>query len=38
MDDPIGHISEEEVDALEAEAKKYVRNCQREAWSELEDE
>jgi pyruvate/2-oxoglutarate/acetoin dehydrogenase E1 component/TPP-dependent pyruvate/acetoin dehydrogenase alpha subunit len=31
-------ISAEEVDALEAEAKKYVRNCQREAWSELEDE
>jgi pyruvate/2-oxoglutarate/acetoin dehydrogenase E1 component/TPP-dependent pyruvate/acetoin dehydrogenase alpha subunit len=31
-------ISAEEVDTLEAEAKKYVRNCQREAWSELEDE
>ena len=25
----------EELDALEAEAKKYVRECQREAWNEL---
>ncbi|MFA6248046.1 MAG: thiamine pyrophosphate-dependent enzyme [Mucilaginibacter sp.] len=31
-------ITAEEMDALEAEAKKHVRNCQREAWSELEDE
>ena len=30
--------SAEEVDEIEAEAKKYVRNCQREAWSELENE
>ncbi|MGY4539479.1 pyruvate/2-oxoglutarate/acetoin dehydrogenase E1 component/TPP-dependent pyruvate/acetoin dehydrogenase alpha subunit [Mucilaginibacter sp. UYNi724] len=28
----------EEIDVLEAEAKKHVRNCQREAWSELESE
>lgn len=31
-------ITAEEMDALEADAKKHVRNCQREAWSELEDE
>ncbi len=28
----------EELDALEAEAKKYVRECQREAWNELASE
>lgn len=28
----------EEMDELEAEAKKYVRECQREAWNELCDE
>jgi pyruvate/2-oxoglutarate/acetoin dehydrogenase E1 component/TPP-dependent pyruvate/acetoin dehydrogenase alpha subunit len=31
-------ITAEDVETLEAEAKKHVRNCQREAWSELEDE
>jgi pyruvate/2-oxoglutarate/acetoin dehydrogenase E1 component/TPP-dependent pyruvate/acetoin dehydrogenase alpha subunit len=31
-------ITAEDIDALEADAKKHVRNCQREAWSELEDE
>jgi pyruvate/2-oxoglutarate/acetoin dehydrogenase E1 component/TPP-dependent pyruvate/acetoin dehydrogenase alpha subunit len=31
-------VTSEEADELEAEAKKYVRNCQREAWSELEIE
>jgi TPP-dependent pyruvate/acetoin dehydrogenase alpha subunit len=31
-------ITAEEMEALEADAKKHVRNCQREAWSELEDE
>src|ERR1700743_820838 len=30
--------TEEEMDALEATAKKYVRECQREAWNELEVE
>ena len=28
----------EELDALEAEAKKFVRECQREAWNELANE
>jgi pyruvate/2-oxoglutarate/acetoin dehydrogenase E1 component/TPP-dependent pyruvate/acetoin dehydrogenase alpha subunit len=28
----------DDIDALEAEAKKYVRDCQREAWNELADE
>jgi len=28
----------EEMDQLEADAKKYVRECQREAWGELETE
>ena len=28
----------EEIDELEATAKKYVRECQREAWNELGDE
>jgi pyruvate/2-oxoglutarate/acetoin dehydrogenase E1 component/TPP-dependent pyruvate/acetoin dehydrogenase alpha subunit len=28
----------EELDELEANAKKYVRECQREAWNELADE
>jgi pyruvate/2-oxoglutarate/acetoin dehydrogenase E1 component/TPP-dependent pyruvate/acetoin dehydrogenase alpha subunit len=28
----------EEIDIIEAEAKKYVRECQREAWNELADE
>jgi pyruvate/2-oxoglutarate/acetoin dehydrogenase E1 component len=28
----------EEIDEIEAEAKKYVRECQREAWNELADE
>jgi pyruvate/2-oxoglutarate/acetoin dehydrogenase E1 component/TPP-dependent pyruvate/acetoin dehydrogenase alpha subunit len=27
----------EDLDAMEAEAKKYVRECQREAWNELAD-
>jgi len=27
----------EELDGMEAEAKKYVRECQREAWNELAD-
>nr|WP_067062200.1 alpha-ketoacid dehydrogenase subunit alpha/beta [Mucilaginibacter sp. L294] len=31
-------ITVEDMEALEAEAKKHVRNCQREAWSELEEE
>ncbi|PAW92090.1 transketolase [Mucilaginibacter sp. MD40] len=31
-------ITTEEIDALEAEAKKHVRNCQKEAWAELESE
>ncbi|MFD0793131.1 thiamine pyrophosphate-dependent enzyme [Mucilaginibacter litoreus] len=31
-------ITDEEADALEAEAKKHVRNSQREAWAELENE
>ncbi len=30
--------TEEEMDELEATAKKYVRECQREAWNELGDE
>jgi pyruvate/2-oxoglutarate/acetoin dehydrogenase E1 component/TPP-dependent pyruvate/acetoin dehydrogenase alpha subunit len=28
----------EEIDGIEADAKKYVRECQREAWNELADE
>ncbi|GGH06623.1 alpha-ketoacid dehydrogenase subunit alpha/beta [Mucilaginibacter phyllosphaerae] len=31
-------ISAADMDELEAEAKKYVRTCQREAWAELEIE
>ena len=31
-------ITAEDMETLEADAKKHVRNCQREAWSELEDE
>jgi pyruvate/2-oxoglutarate/acetoin dehydrogenase E1 component/TPP-dependent pyruvate/acetoin dehydrogenase alpha subunit len=31
-------ISAEEMDLLESNAKKHVRECQREAWSELEKE
>ncbi|WP_374949450.1 thiamine pyrophosphate-dependent enzyme [Mucilaginibacter sp.] len=31
-------ITAEDMDALEAEAKKYVRECQKEAWNELESE
>jgi pyruvate/2-oxoglutarate/acetoin dehydrogenase E1 component/TPP-dependent pyruvate/acetoin dehydrogenase alpha subunit len=31
-------ITTEEIDELEATAKKYVRECQKEAWAELEDE
>src|SRR6195952_4460467 len=31
-------ISAEEMDLLESNAKKYVRECQREAWTELEKE
>lgn len=31
-------ITTEDIDALEAEAKKHVRNCQKEAWAELESE
>ena len=31
-------ITSSDMDALEADAKKHVRNCQREAWSELEIE
>jgi pyruvate/2-oxoglutarate/acetoin dehydrogenase E1 component/TPP-dependent pyruvate/acetoin dehydrogenase alpha subunit len=31
-------ISTEEADELEATAKKYVRECQKEAWAELEGE
>ncbi|MBL4675630.1 MAG: transketolase [Mucilaginibacter sp.] len=31
-------ITSEEIDALEAEAKKHVRNSQREAWADLEAE
>jgi TPP-dependent pyruvate/acetoin dehydrogenase alpha subunit len=31
-------ITAEEIEELEADAKKHVRDCQREAWSELEDE
>ncbi|MDB5062502.1 MAG: transketolase [Mucilaginibacter sp.] len=31
-------ISAEEMDLLESNAKKYVRECQREAWAELEKE
>ena len=30
--------SAEEIDEIEAEAKKYVRECQRDAWNELADE
>src|SRR6201996_4901533 len=30
--------TEEEMDTLEATAKKYVRECQKEAWSEFEGE
>jgi pyruvate/2-oxoglutarate/acetoin dehydrogenase E1 component/TPP-dependent pyruvate/acetoin dehydrogenase alpha subunit len=31
-------ITAEDIETLEGEAKKHVRNCQREAWSELETE
>lgn len=31
-------ISTEDIDELEAIAKKYVRECQKEAWNDLEDE
>lgn len=31
-------ISTEDIDQLEATAKKYVRDCQKEAWAELESE
>ncbi len=30
-------INEEEITALESEAKKYVRDCQREAWNKISD-
>jgi pyruvate/2-oxoglutarate/acetoin dehydrogenase E1 component/TPP-dependent pyruvate/acetoin dehydrogenase alpha subunit len=31
-------VTAEEIDQLEADAKKHVRDCQREAWNELEAE
>ena len=31
-------VTAEEIDELEANAKKYVRDCQRESWNELADE
>src|ERR1700712_270491 len=31
-------INEDDITALEEEAKKYVRNCQREVWNELSEE
>ncbi|MDB4925193.1 thiamine pyrophosphate-dependent enzyme [Mucilaginibacter sp.] len=31
-------INEDDITALEEEAKKYVRNCQREVWNELGNE